>query len=90
LTHGRGHGNGLERREPSLSAALGFGLLLALVGLGGLSFGIYALLRGGRGSRGRIGPLSERGVHVIAGVRMLLIGALSLAAGVYLLWRYFG
>jgi len=44
------------------------------------------LLRGGRGQRGSIGPIPERGVHVVAGVRMLLVGALSLAAGAYLLW----
>ena len=56
------------------------------MGLAGILFGLYALLRGGRGQRGGIGPLSERGVHVIAGIRMLVVGSLSLAAGVYLLW----
>jgi hypothetical protein len=30
---------------------LAFGLLLALVGISGLSFGLYALLRGGWGQR---------------------------------------
>jgi hypothetical protein len=60
--------------------------LLILAGLAGLSFGIYALLRGGRGQQGGIGPISERGVHVVAGIRMLVAGALSLAAGAYLLW----
>jgi hypothetical protein len=35
---------------------------------------------------GDIGPTPERDVHVVAGVRMLLVGALSLAAGAYLLW----
>ena len=65
---------------------LAFGLLLVLVGVAGLSFGLYALLRGGRGQEGRIGPISERGVHVIAGIRMLVVGALSLAAGTYLIW----
>lgn len=62
-----------------------FGVLLVLVGVAGLLFGFYALLRGGRGQEGGIGPLSERGVHVVAGIRMLVVGALSLAAGVYLL-----
>jgi len=65
---------------------MAFGLLLAIVGLSGLSVGFYALLRGGRGQRGGIGPIPERGVHVVAGIRMLLVGALSLAAGAYLLW----
>jgi len=60
--------------------------LLALVGVAGLSFGLYALLRGGRGQSGGIGPISERGVHVVAGVRMLVVGALSLAAGAYFIW----
>ena len=65
---------------------LAFGLLLVLVGVAGLSFGLYALLRGGHGQEGGIGPISERGVHVIAGIRMLVVGALSLAAGTYLIW----
>jgi hypothetical protein len=65
-----------------------FGLLLALLGISGFSFGLYALLRGGRGERCSIGPIPERGVHVVAGIRMLLVGALSLAAGAYLLWNF--
>jgi hypothetical protein len=69
-----------------VSSTLAFGLLLALVGLAGLSFGLYALLRGGRGQEGGIGPVSERGIHVVAGVRMLVVGALSLAAGAYFIW----
>jgi hypothetical protein len=69
-----------------VSPALAFGLLLALVGISGLSFGLYALLLGGRGQSGGIGPIPERGVHIVAGIRMLLAGALSLAAGAYLLW----
>lgn len=70
-----------------MSPALAFGALLVLVGLGGVGFGLYALLRGGRGdSGGGIGPIPERGVHVVAGIRMLLVGAVSLAAGAYLLW----
>jgi hypothetical protein len=63
-----------------------FGLLLTLAGVASLSFGLYALLRGGRGQEGGIGPIPERGVHVVAGIRMLVVGSLSLAAGVYLLW----
>jgi hypothetical protein len=51
-----------------VSPTLAFGILLVLAGMVALSFGLYALLRGGRGQRGGIGPLSERGVHVVAGV----------------------
>ena len=68
-----------------MSAATAAGILLSLVGLAALSFSAYALLRGGKGQRGGIGPISERGIHIIAGVRMLIIGAVSLVAGVYLL-----
>ncbi len=69
-----------------MSPTLAFGLLLALVGVAGLAFGHYALLRGGRGQQGGIGPIPERGVHVVAGIRMLVVGSLSLAAGAYLAW----
>jgi hypothetical protein len=68
--------------EPSLA----FGILLTLTGIAGLAFGIYALTRGGRGQRGGIGPLSERGVHVVAGIRMTVIGLLCLGAAAYLLF----
>jgi hypothetical protein len=64
---------------------LALGILLLVVGIASLSFGVYALLRGGRDQEGGIGPLSERGVHVVAGIRMLVVGALSLVASVYLL-----
>ena len=60
-------------------------LLLTHVGLAALAFSAYALTRGGKGQRGGFGPISERGIHIIAGVRMLIIGALSLGAGLYLL-----
>lgn len=70
-----------------MSEPLGF--LLLGFGIAGLAFGVYALLRGGRGQEGGIGPLSERGVHVVAGIRMLVVGLLSLAAGAYLLWAAF-
>lgn len=73
-----------------MSGALALGILLTLGGLGGLSFGLYALLRGGRGQSGGIGPIPERGVHLIAGLRMLVVGILSLAAGAYVLWAALG
>jgi hypothetical protein len=71
-----------------VSPVLAFGVLLTLAGVAGLSFGAYALLRGGRGQEGGIGPLPERGVHVVAGIRMAVVGSLSLAAGVYFLWNF--
>ena len=71
-----------------MSISLAAGLFLTVTGLVALAFGLYALLRGGRGQRGGIGPLSERGLHVIVGIRMTLIGLLSLGAGGYFLWKY--
>ena len=71
-----------------MSPILALGTVLVLAGIAGLSFGLYALLRGGRGQSGGIGPLSERGVHVVAGVRMVVMGAIGLAAGAYLLWNF--
>jgi hypothetical protein len=70
---------------------LAAGLLLTFTRLAALSFDLYALLHGGRDQRGRggIGPLSERGLHVVAGVRVTLIGLLSLLAGGYFLWSSF-
>lgn len=69
-----------------MSLPLAAGLFLILTGLVALTFGLYALLRGGQGQRGGIGPLSERGVHVVAGVRMTVIGILSIGSGTYFLW----
>ena len=68
-----------------MAASLAFGILLSVIGLACLAFSAYALLRGGKDQKGGIGPISERGIHVIVGIRMLAIGALSLGAGVYLL-----
>ena len=69
-----------------MSTNLTLGILLVVVGLAGLSFGVYALMRGGRDQEGGVGPLPERGVHVVAGFRMLVVCTLGLAGGVYLLW----
>jgi len=68
-----------------VQASTAFGVLLILISIATLSFAAYALLRGGKGQRCGIGPISERGIHVIAGIRMLLIGLASLVAGLYLL-----
>ena len=72
-----------------LPPALTFGLLLTLTGLAGLGFGIYALLRGGRGQRGGLGPIPERGIHAIAGLRMLVGGLVALVLGVIALSSHF-
>ena len=69
-----------------MSTGLAAGLFLIVVGLVALSFGIYALTRGGRGQRGGFGPLSERGLHIVVGIRMTVIGLASLGFGSYLLW----
>lgn len=75
-----------------MSGILALGILLALAGLGGLAFGLYALLRGGRdgGSGdpegGGLGPIPERGIHLVAGLRISALSLLSLAAGAYLIW----
>ena len=68
---------------------LALGLLLTLGGLVGLGFGIYALVWGGRGQRGGLGPIPERGIHAIAGLRMLVGGAVALILGIIALWSYF-
>ena len=68
---------------------LAAGLFLIVIGLIALAFGFYALLRGGKGQRGGIGPLSERGVHIVAGIRMTAIGLVGLGMGAYLLLEYF-
>ena len=68
-----------------MQSATAFGTLLLLTSVATLSFAAYALLRGGKGQRGGIGPISERGIHIIAGIRMLLIGLASFVAGLYLL-----
>jgi hypothetical protein len=65
---------------------LAFGALLALAGAAGLLVGAYALRRGGQ--EGGIGPIPERGVHVVAGIRMAVAGSISLAAGIYLIWQF--
>lgn len=73
-----------------MSGAAALGVLLVIVGLGGLGYGLFALLRGGRGQEGGIGPIPERGVHLVAGIRMILFGALCLAAGGYVLYSFTG
>jgi uncharacterized membrane protein YidH (DUF202 family) len=58
------------------------GVLLVLLGLVGVAYGIYALVRGGRDQEGGLGPLPERAIHAVAGVRMLVGGTVVLFLGV--------
>jgi hypothetical protein len=58
------------------------GVLLLLVGLVGVAYGIYALARGGRDQEGGLGPIPERAIHALAGVRMLIGGAVAILLGV--------
>jgi hypothetical protein len=64
------------------------GALLVLVGLVGVGYGIYALVRGGRGQEGGLGPIPERAIHAVAGVRMLVGGAVFLVLGVVAMLAY--
>ncbi len=72
-----------------MSGATALGILLLLAGFGGVGYGLFALFRGGRGQSGGIGPIPERGVHVVAGIRMLVVGLACLAAGGYVLYSAF-
>lgn len=66
------------------------GILFVLVGLAGLAFGVYALLRGGRDARdGGLGPIPERAIHAVAGIRMLIGGAVAVFLGVAAILSYF-
>ena len=58
------------------------GVLLVLMGLIGVAYGIYALVRGGRDQEGGLGPVPERAIHAVAGVRMLVGGTMFLLLGV--------
>jgi hypothetical protein len=57
------------------------GVLLVLLGLIGVGFGIYALVRGGRKQEGGLRPIPERAIHAVAGVRMLIGGTVAIFLG---------
>ena len=57
------------------------GALLVLLGLAGVAYGLYALVRGGRDQEGGLGPIPERAIHAVAGVRMLIGGVVTLFLG---------
>ena len=61
---------------------LATGALLVLLGLVGAAHGIYALVRGGRDQEGGLGPIPERAIHAVAGIRMLVGGAVAIFLGV--------
>jgi hypothetical protein len=61
---------------------LAAGALLVVLGLVGAGYGIYALVRGGRNQEGGgLGPIPERTIHAVAGVRMLIGGAVAIFFG---------
>ena len=65
-------------------------VLLALLGLIGVVYGIYAIKRGGRNVQGGgLGPIPERAIHAVAGIRMLVGGGVTLFFGVAALLSYF-
>jgi hypothetical protein len=62
---------------------LAAGVLLVLLGLVGVAYGIYALVWGGRDQEGGgLGPIPERAIHAVAGIRILIGGAVALFLGV--------
>ena len=61
---------------------LAAGALLVILGLVVAGYGIYALVRGGRNQEGGgLGPIPERTIHAVAGVRMLIGGAVAIFFG---------
>ena len=61
---------------------LAAGTLLIILGLVGVGYGVYALVRGGRNQEGGLGPIPERAIHAVAGIRMLIGGAVAAFLGV--------
>ena len=62
---------------------LALGVLPVLLGVIDVAYGIYALVRSGRNQeRGGLGPIPERAIHAVAGIRMLIGGAVAILLGV--------
>jgi len=57
------------------------GALLVILGPVGVGYGIYALVRGGRNQEGCLGPIPERAIHAVAGLRMRIGGAVAIFVG---------
>ena len=52
------------------------GVLLGLLGMG---HALYALVHGGRSQEGvGLGPISERAIHAVAGIGLLIGGAVAI------------
>jgi hypothetical protein len=69
---------------------LAMGILLVLLGVVGVAYGIYAIARGGRNQEGGgLGPIPERAIHAVAGIRMLIGGAVALVLGVVAILNHF-
>ncbi len=69
---------------------LAMGILLVLLGIVGVAYGIYAIVRGGRNQEGGgLGPIPERAIHAVAGIRMLIGGAVALVLGVVAILNHF-
>ena len=60
---------------------LAAGTLLVILALVGAGYGIYALVRGGRDQEGGLGPIPERAIHAVAGLRMLIGRAAAIFFG---------
>jgi hypothetical protein len=60
---------------------LAAGTLLAILGLVGVGYGIYALVRGGRDQAGGVEPMFERAIHAAVGLRLLIGGAVAIFLG---------
>jgi hypothetical protein len=67
------------RREADVMLAVG--TLLVILGLVGMGYGIYALVRGGRNHEGGLRLAPERAIHAVAGIRMLIGGAVAIFLG---------
>ncbi len=75
----------LERLPSALAfLALPRDLFFLVVGLVAKAFGIHDLLKGQPGTGGGFGPLSKRGVHAMAGIRMIGVELGSPGFGAYL------
>ena len=60
---------------------LAAGTLLVILGVVVVGYGIYAFVRGGRNQEGGLGPIPERTIHAVAGLRLLIGGAVAIFLG---------
>lgn len=70
--------------------------MLGLAGAATLIYGAYIMLRGGRdsgsggasGDRDGLGPIPERGIHALAGLRIAIFGVLCMIAAAFALTQF--